>query len=112
MYIVHAAPVGPPLNFTAIPVSSRTLELSWEPPAAEVLNGLIRHYFIVILSRDTGRDLEMNFTTGGNRLMVPGLHPFYIYECTVTAFTVGAGPSVMVTSQLLQDGEHADYKFT
>lgn len=94
------APAGPPQNVAASPLSSRTLELSWGAPAAELQNGLIRRYHITIR-----RTQDRNFTTTANTLVVENLHPFYTYECVVTAVTVGAGPSATIMAQLPQDSK-------
>lgn len=98
------APSGPPQSLTSEPQNSRTLELSWEPPADDMQNGLLRHYHIAIRS---SQDVvgERNFTTSEVTLVVQNLHPFYTYEFVVTAVTIGPGPSASITSRLPQDSK-------
>ena len=40
---------------------------------------------------ETGR--ELRYSTQSTAIVIRALHPFYLYNCTVTAFTVGEGPS-------------------
>ena len=98
-------PVGPPLNFTVRTVDPRSLELNWNPPAADLQHGIIRGYNIRVFTRETMR--EQNFTVFDRvtELTVNNLHPFYTYECSIVAVTIGPGPSASVTSQLPQDGK-------
>lgn len=103
VFSVYTAPTGPPQSVAARLLNSRTLELSWRPPAAELQNGLIRQYHVTIRTRDV--DGERNFTRNENTLVVRDLHPFYTYECLVTAITIDAGPSAMIVSQLPQDSK-------
>lgn len=81
------------------------MELSWDPPAMELQNGLIRQYGVRIVTLNTQR--EMIHTTNGTRLLVDGLHPFYIYRCYVLAITLGPGPPTDVVSQLPEDSKYA-----
>ena len=34
-----------------------------------------------------------DYSTQSTAIVIRDLHPFYLYNCTVTAFTVGEGPS-------------------
>ncbi len=97
-------PSGSPQNLNAVPLSSRSLEITWDPPSAELQNGLIRMYSIGVTTQETGR--RQNFTTLGSitRLVVENLSPFYRYECEVLAITLGPGPLVSTVAQLHQEG--------
>ena len=99
-----AAPSGPPLGLSAVAQDSRTLELSWGPPAEENRNGIVRKYNITVLTRD-GDGETRSITTMQTRETVPNLHPHYTYVCTVLAITVSAGPSASVSAQLPEDSE-------
>ena len=99
------APSHPPQGLSAISLDSRTLELSWAPPAEEHRNGMIRQYNITIVTLD-GDGETRSFTTMQTRKIVSNLHPYYTYICTVWAITVGASPSANVSSRLPQDSKH------
>ena len=72
------------------PVSSTSISLSWAPPPAADINGVIVEYRINITEVATGRVFTLTSST--TSLTAQGLHPFYVYECVVSAFTVAIGP--------------------
>jgi len=86
----YVAPTSPPLSPTGVAVSSSSLSLSWHPPPPEHENGLIRQYIVNITEVATGRIFQ--HTTPTNSLLVSLLHPYYTYQWTVSAYTVGNGP--------------------
>lgn len=46
-----------------------------------------------------------NFTAFGTEFMLQGLHPFYVYEISITAVTIGPGPmSAVFSVQTLEVG--------
>ena len=96
-------PTGPPQAVEVQPDNPTTLALSWQPPSLENQNGIIIHYRVNITEMETGRLLL--FTAVNTSLSVSGLHPFYTYNCTVAAVTVGLGPySASVVVQTPEDG--------
>ena len=100
------APTAPPLNTTGNRVSDTPtlITLSWLPPDAIHINGIIDHYVVRVTEVYTGRVfiLRAEETT----ILVGPLHPFYIYECQVAAFTVGLGPfGQPFTAQAGETGE-------
>ena len=97
-------PTSPPLNPVGVPVNSRTISLSWEPPPTEEHNGVLRHYIVRIIAVETGRVLQQNSTISS--LQVPLLHPDYTYKWNVSAYTVGEGPRTNLSSVTTpEDGE-------
>ena len=85
-------------------VDSRTLNLSWQPPADINTNGIIQQYVIEITETDTGSIFQL--ATNLTFLVVNDLHPYYEYCCTVAAETVDLGPhSAPVTILLPEDGK-------
>ena len=87
---IFIAPSSPPENLNVTSVSSTSIRLSWTPPPAAVQNGIITEYRINVTEVDTGRLLfYTSFTTS---FVVQGLHPYYMYECRVSAYTVAVGP--------------------
>jgi hypothetical protein len=84
------APSGPPTNFNATVIDSRSILLSWEPPVADQRNGILRHYFISLVS-DAGTETR-NITSSQQSLTITGLRPYTEYSCTVRAGTIRTGP--------------------
>ena len=64
--------------------------MSWEEPAEELHNGIIRQYHINISEVDTGQQMQLVSTTPS--ISIASLHPHYTYEWSVAAFTVREGP--------------------
>ena len=84
-------PSGPPERLTAITSDSRTLVLSWQPPAERERNGVILTYTINITDVLSGA--TSLFTTSATTYTVNNLHPYYVYHCSVAASTQeGRGP--------------------
>lgn len=61
---------------------SRSLELTWEPPAEENRNGPITGYTVIVVA--DGR-ISTQHTTNGTKITLLGLNPFTIYTCSVAA---------------------------
>ena len=103
----HLEPDAPPRNLNGSAVNSTSLFLSWEIPPSEQQNGIIRQYLVNVSELETGSGIELS-TTDTN-ITVSGLHPFYHYECNVSAVTIGAGPYTLpITIQTLQAGMYTN----
>lgn len=66
------------------------ITLSWLPPETIHINGIIDHYVVMVTEVYTGRVFTLR--AEDVTILVGPLHPFYVYECQVAAFTVGLGP--------------------
>ena len=89
---------------SGLSLDSETISLSWGAPPFDQQNGLIRQYFINITELDTGTSFLQ--TTANTELIVYSLHPYYSYEFTIAAVTVGVGPSsIPIIVQTDQDGK-------
>lgn len=98
------APSGFPLDITVSVVNSSSVQLSWSPPPASQHNGVIRSYQIHITELDTTSFflLSANLTSS----VIATLHPFYSYNFSVAAVTIGIGPfSAPHTVTTLEDGK-------
>lgn len=85
-------------------VDSRSISLSWGPPPAELLNGILRDYQIDVVEEQTLRRFSVH--TSSSHYLLSFLHPFYDYVVSVAAFTVGNGPfSNNITIETHQDGK-------
>ena len=79
--------------------SDTIIDLTWTSPPAIDINGLVRHYSILVEESETGR--SWSFIHIEPEISIGSLHPYYNYECKVAAFTVGLGPysnSTLVTT--------------
>ena len=85
-----AVPSGPPLSFQATPVNSSALQLTWEPPAPEQRNGIIRGYLINATALESGEHFQQ-MSPNTTSLVVGNFHPYYQYNLLVAAVTIGAG---------------------
>lgn len=85
-----SAPSSPPQSVMLSPVSSTSIGLAWAPPAIGDRNGVITQYRITITVINTGQVISLTSNSVSTR--VTGLHPYYVYECIISAFTVGIGP--------------------
>lgn len=97
------APVASPQQLTASR-NSTSLTLSWNPPPFEDTNGRIQHYIVVVTELDTNTTLPP-MTSTSTQITISSLHPHYVYQCIVAAYTVGIGPYTHpITIQLNQEG--------
>jgi len=83
-------PSAPPQNFSGSTLSSSGIMLMWSPPPLTDRNGDIEHYAVIVVERYTGR--QWTFVVVDVFLHVGGLHPYYYYDCNVSAYTIGFGP--------------------
>ena len=92
MFAFHfVAPNGPPQNIIAQPSSARSLNITWNPPAAAEQNGIITSYVVNITGVETGEQLQL--TSQSQSVNVTGLTPYTTYLCIVAASTtIGPGP--------------------
>ena len=85
------------------PLSSTSISLSWSPPPLDQQNGIIRFYRVSITEDETGVVISRVATS--TSITVTSLHPYYTYQCSVSAFTIGDGPATSEsTVRTLEDG--------
>ena len=103
-FTMYAVPSGTPTNVQGIAISSTSIRLTWEPPRPADQNGVIQAYNIIITEVVTGR--MMRFREGGINflLTVNSLHPYYTYQCNISAETIGHGPAANVSVTTQQGG--------
>ena len=100
-------PSAPPVNPSGSSFTSTSITLSWSPPPVEHQNGIIRSYIINLIELETSAIYSyMSFATESTiQLTVNSLHPYYTYQFTITAVTIGSGPPTdTFTVQTLEDG--------
>ena len=81
------------------------IALFWNPPPADMQNGIIEQYAINITEVATGRLFSLFSST--TTVNVTSLHPYYEYSCVIAAVTmIGVGPHTsVITVVTLQDGK-------
>ena len=105
-FLTNLVPHGPPLGFQATHINSSALRLTWEPPAPEHQNGIIRGYVINATALENGEHFQWR-TTNTLSLVVSGLHPYYNYHLFIRAETIGPGPFSDILSTLMpEDGNY------
>ena len=90
---VHVLPFlassGPPQNITGTAISATLVSLQWGIPVAIDINGVIAKYAVNIVEVYTGQSYSL--FTENMHVNVGPLHPYYIYECSIAAYTVATG---------------------
>lgn len=74
----------------AVSTGSHSLLLAWEEVPLEHRNGRIRQYQVKLKEIETGNILQLHSIS--TQVNVTNLHPFYNYDCSVAAETIGLGP--------------------
>ena len=99
--------MGAPQSFTAVAVSSSSISLTWAGPIPEEQNGIIQAYHINVTELETGEVLIFQTNGTATLMIINSLHPFYTYNCTVAAYTIGLGPSAY--TEIRTFSEREDY---
>ena len=92
------APGSHPLNSSGYAINSTHIALNWSAIPEEDLNGVLREYRINVTEGLTGTQQQFTTAHDTTEIVVGSLHPFYIYHCTITAYTVEGGPTTNVIS--------------
>ncbi len=79
--------------------------MSWQPPIPEKQNGKIVSYHVSVTEQETGQVFVVITKSTILSYVVKGLHPFYHYNCSVAAYTIGLGPSAHYVIQTMADGK-------
>ena len=95
---------GRPVNLVVQTVNSRTLNMSWGPPALDQRNGIIQTYSVNVTTL-TDQQAVFNILTNLTSHTLSSLHPYYSYSCSVAAETsAGRGLYVSKSVRLPEDG--------
>ena len=75
--------------------------MSWGPPVRDQQNGILTHYLVTLTS--AVGTITRNVSSA--QVLVSGLSPYTLYNCTVQAGTIGLGPGAMsIQVNTPQDG--------
>ncbi|XP_028409028.1 uncharacterized protein LOC114531613 isoform X2 [Dendronephthya gigantea] len=88
------APEEPPNNLVAQDVSVTTIQVTWNPPPAVSVPGIIRFYNVTYRNLNYTRENLTAHQIGANDrpFMLANLHGLTLYEINVTAITILPGP--------------------
>ena len=97
-------PTAAPINPNGSSPSSNSIRLSWNPPPFEHRNGMIRSYIVNLTELET--NISSTYTSLGTTLTINSLHPYYRYQFTIVAVTIGSGPpTAAFIVQTQEDGK-------
>ena len=99
-------PSGTPSNTTGLALNSTHIYIDWDPPPLDQQNGELREYRITINEVETSILRTISSDSDVTEAIVGPLHPYYTYNCTILAVTVGEGPpSTVITVRTEEDGK-------
>ena len=78
--------------------------LLWDTPLADQQNGIIVSYTIVVFEKNSNITHSIYNGYPNQTIVVNNLHPYYFYQLSVAANTIGQGPFAMVFALTEQDG--------
>ena len=84
-----AASSGPPQNITGTAFNTTLISLQWLLPPAITVNGIVTKYVVNVEEVYTGQTYSL--LTENMHISVGNLHPYYIYECSIAAYTIATG---------------------
>ncbi len=104
LFVYYLAPSGLPRTVSAVAVTTRSIQVTWEAPLADERNGIIQHYLVMVMVQQTRASFSINSTS--TSVTIPNLHPAYDYAIEVAAVTVRVGPySSALSITTPDDGE-------
>ena len=107
-HMYYVGPHSPPEHVQSIVTSSKSVIISWEPPAFVDQNGPIVYYILVIREQQFNlSDIVLN-VTGRTNYTLSSLEEYNTYSYQVAAASrVGVGPySDPILFTTLQDGKY------
>ena len=99
-------PSGTASNVSGIALNSTHIYLSWDHPPSDEWRGNLSEYRINVIELETGTALRYSSSDPTiTEATIGSLHPYYTYNCTISAVTVGEGPpSTVITVRTAEDG--------
>ena len=112
MFLYIIAPVSPPQNFSVTNTTPNSINLQWNPPLDEDVNGIIITYVIrYMIIEQLGVDqvsmdtLNINVTGNITENTLVTLANYTVYEISIGAATaIGEGPTTSLTQRTDQNG--------
>ncbi len=103
----HTAPDAPPQNLALTPLTSTSVNVTWEAPPIENQRGILTIYTISYqMEGITTSAISMTVEASVLFLELTGLEKFTMYSVNVSASTmIGSGPVAVETVKTLSDSE-------
>lgn len=101
-YISVCTAPGTPSNSSGVAINSTHIFLTWDPPHQNQTHGDIQGYIITVLEYETADVLQYSSNT--TDLIIGPLHPYYIYNCSISAVTVEPGPPIIIVVRTQEAG--------
>ena len=92
----YLVPTGPATRLQSSAINSTTIQLSWQPPPSDELNGVLKLYTVTLIEIPSG--IMMTYNTTSSDIRIGSLVPCSSYTWGVIPFTVGYGPVSMISS--------------
>ena len=77
--------------------------MSWDPVLVHEQNGVIQYYIVTVYEVSTDTSTEVDVVT--TKILITDLHPYYEYQFSVAAYTVGPSPDAHISAITNQDGK-------
>ena len=98
------APTSSPVGVATSSVSSRSIQLTWNPPPDDQINGIIQHYIVKVQVAESQEQTQHQ--TSSLQFTLTDLQPYCTHTIEVAAFTIALGPfSEPLTVLTPEDGE-------
>ena len=97
--LYSTAPDAPPSNVVAEAVDTHSIRVSWDPPPAEMINGIITEYvltYVPVTNPDSETPLRV---TRGTEELVNVITPDTAFNFTVVAVTIDISPDSLPVVQ-------------
>lgn len=86
-------------------LNSTHVYINWDPPPAEQHHGELIEYLINVIEFETFNSVLVSSAPDVTEAIIGPLHPYYTYNFTISAVTVGEGPpSTVITVRTEEDG--------
>ena len=87
-------------------LNSTHIYIDWDPPPEDQHHGELQEYRITVNEIETSTSLLVSSDPDVTEATIGPLHPYYTYDCTILAVTVGEGPpSTVITVRTEEDGK-------
>ena len=94
-------PDSAPLHASGISLGPSSIHITWDPPAVEDHNGVIREYRVNVTQIATQYYTQL--VTNQTQIIIENLKPYHIYHCYVSAITIDEGPYTTAVTVLTDE---------
>ena len=91
-WCVYIVPSEPPQDVSVNSISPNNLSVTWRALPHAERNGEIRYYNITVLEVATASQSWYITLNSSTQWIIEDLHPYYSYQVSVAAATIGLGP--------------------